>query len=160
MKWVYDDGGRTEAGFKGEAGDCVCRAISIVTEKPYKEVYDLINEFAKKERIGKRKMKKSSARTGVYKPTIRKVMTHLGYKWIPTMHIGSGCTVHLNADELPSGRIVVNVSHHTTAVIDGVIHDTYDPNDRGCWIDYVDGVPVPRENTDRCVYGYYIKEGA
>jgi hypothetical protein len=44
------------------------------------------------------------------------------------MQIGSGCTVHLRADELPSGRLVVSVSKHLTAVIDGVIHDAHDPS--------------------------------
>ena len=141
MKFVYNDGGRADAGFKGTTGDCVCRAISIATERPYKEVYDLINEFAKSERTGKRKRGKSNARTGVYKNTIRKVMEHYGWEWIPTMHIGSGCTVHLRDGELPNGRLVVNVSKHSVAVIDGVINDTYD---------------CSRDGT-RCVYGYYRK---
>ena len=26
--FVYDDGGRKDAGYKGDAGDCVCRAIA------------------------------------------------------------------------------------------------------------------------------------
>ena len=55
------------------------------------------------------------------------------------MQIGSGCTVHLRADELPPGRLVVSVSKHLTAVIDGVIHDTHDCSRRGT----------------RCVYGYW-----
>ena len=42
------------------------------------------------------------------------------------MSIGSGTKVHLRADELPSGRLLVKVSSHMTAVIDGVIHDTFD----------------------------------
>src|SRR5262245_46562233 len=29
--FVYDDGGRAAAGFKGKAGDCVCRAIALAT---------------------------------------------------------------------------------------------------------------------------------
>lgn len=141
MKFVYNDGGRADAGFKGDAGDCVCRAIAIATERPYREVYDLINTFAKSERTGKRKRGKSNARTGVYKNTIRKVMEHYGWEWIPTMHIGSGCTVHLRDGELPNGRLVVNVSKHSVAVIDGVINDTYDCSRGGT----------------RCVYGYYRK---
>jgi hypothetical protein len=28
MSWAYDDGGRKAAGFKGDAGDCVTRAIA------------------------------------------------------------------------------------------------------------------------------------
>lgn len=141
MEWVFDDGGRAEADFKGTTGDCVCRAIAIATQKPYKEVYDLINEYGKQERTGKRKRGKSSARNGVYKNTIKKVMEHYGWVWHPTMQIGQGCTVHLREDELPSGRLVVSVSRHEVAVIDGVIHDIYDPSREG----------------DRCVYGYYTK---
>lgn len=155
MEWVYDDGGRAEAGFKGSAGDCVCRAIAIATEVPYKEVYALINEFAKRERTGKRKAGKSSARNGVYKQTIAKVMKQLGWEWHPTMLIGQGCKVHLQADELPMGRLVVSVAKHCTAVIDGVIHDTFDPNDRGLWFDSYGNDITP----NRCVYGYFTKGG-
>ena len=141
MKWIYNDGGRAKAGFKGTTGDCVCRAIATATERPYREVYDLINQYGKAERTWKRKKGKSNARTGVYKGTIRKVMEHYGWKWVPTMQIGSGCRVHLREDELPAGRLVVNVSRHMTAVIDGVLNDTYD---------------CSRDGT-RCVYGYYTK---
>ena len=153
MEWVYDDGGRAEAGFKGKTGDCVCRAIAIATEKPYREVYDLINATAKTERTGSRKRGKSSARTGVYTSTIRKVMSQLGWEWHPTMGIGTGCRVHLNADELPNGRLVVNIAKHTVAVIDGVIHDIWDCSDRGCYCDEYGNTIT----TDRCVYGYYTR---
>ena len=108
MHWVFDDGGRAAAGFKGKTGDCVCRAIATATERPYKEVYDLINQFAKSERTGKRKTSKSNARTGVYTATIRKVMDFYGWEWVPTMKIGQGCKVHLNESELPDGRLVVS----------------------------------------------------
>ena len=141
MEFKYNDGGRAEAGFKGTTGDCVCRAIAIATERPYKEVYDLINKFAKNERTGKRKTGKSSARTGVYKGTIKKVMEYYGWTWVPTMLIGQGCTVHLRDGELPMGRLVVSVSKHETAVIDGVINDIYDCSRDG----------------SRCVYGYFHK---
>lgn len=66
-------------------------------------------------------------------------MEHLGWQWNPTMTIGSGCTIHLAEDELPKGRIVVSLSRHCAAVIDGVLHDTYDCSRDG----------------NRCVYGYY-----
>ena len=139
--FVYNDGGRNKAGFKGHTSDCVVRAISIVTGKNYTEVYNEINDIAKTERITKSKPTKSSARTGVHKATIRKYMAKIGWTWIPTMSIGSGCKVHLRGDELPSGKIMVNVSKHSVAVIDGVIHDTYDSSRGG----------------NRCVYGYFKK---
>jgi hypothetical protein len=141
MKFKYNDGGRAEAGFKGFTGDCVCRAIAIATERPYKEIYDLINEYGKKERVGKHQRSRSNARTGVYIKTIRKIMSDLGWEWVPTMIVGQGCKVHLADGELPMGRLVVSVSHHETCVIDGVINDTYDCSREG----------------SRCVYGYYRK---
>ena len=153
MEWIYDDGGRAEAGFKGKTGDCACRAISIATGNPYKEMYNLINEFAKHERTGKRKTGISNARTGVYMNTMKKIMKHLGWEWIPTMEIGKGCRVHLSADELPKGTIIVRLTKHYVAVIDGVIHDTYNSSDRGCIVDG-DGNDI---TTDRCVYGYFKK---
>ena len=55
LPFVHDDGGRAAAGFKGEARDCVTRAIAIATGLPYREVYDTINEVAEDERIGKRR---------------------------------------------------------------------------------------------------------
>ena len=153
MEWVYDDGGRADAGFKGKTDDCVCRAISIATERPYKEVYDMINEYGKKERLSKRRKSKSSARTGVYIKTTRKILEDIGWKWVPTMKVGQGCKVHLVENELPKGRIIASVSKHLVAIIDGVIHDTYNPSDRGTTIDQY-GNDI---TSDRCVYGYYVK---
>jgi hypothetical protein len=143
MNFVFNDGGRAAAGYKGLAGDCVTRSIAIVTGKPYQEVYDALNALAKSERTGKRKPDKSSSRSGVYKQTYRRYMDSLGWVWTPTMAIGSGCRVHLSASELPSGRLLVLVSQHLTAVLDGVMHDTHD---------------CSREGT-RCVYGYFSEPG-
>lgn len=139
MKYLYDDGGRKAAGFDGEARDCVTRAIAIATEQDYRVVYDVLNESGRHERIGKRKTKRSNSRTGVFKETYRPYLISLGWIWVPTMRIGSGCKVHLRDGELPMGRLIVIVSRHLVAVIDGVIRDTHDPS---------------REGT-RCVYGYF-----
>ena len=142
LKFQYHDGGRLQAGYKGQTRDCVARAIAIATELPYQQVYDMINEFALTEKTGKRKKGVSNARKGVYKDTTRKIMSSLGWEWIPTMQIGQGCKVHLRANELPSGRIIVKVSKHCVAVIDHTLYDTYDCTREG----------------DRCVYGYYQKK--
>lgn len=138
---IIDDGGRAAAGFKGEAGDCVCRAAAIATGLHYREVYDLIVDLAKTERRGRRKRGISHPRTGVYTPLVHKLLVgEYGFVWTPTMQIGSGCRVHVRADELPGeGRHVLNLSRHMTALIDGRIHDTHDPS---------------RDGT-RCVYGYW-----
>lgn len=95
------------------------------------------------ERRGKRKKGISSPRTGVYKSLMFRYMDVLGWKWVPTMKIGQGCRVHLREDELPKGRLIVTLSHHFAAVIDGVLHDLSDCS----------------RNGTRCVYGYWMKKG-
>ena len=143
MKFVYADGGRSKYFKAKRVGDCVVRAICNATGKDYKEVYNAINELSKSERKGKRKRGISNARTGVYKTTWKKYIEGvLGWKWHATMKIGSGCQVHLNANELPSGALIVNLSKHHTCVINGVLYDTYD---------------CSREE-NRCVYGYWSKD--
>jgi hypothetical protein len=142
VRFVYDDGGRAAAGYIGKAGDCVCRAVAIASGKPYTEVYAALSAGTGSQRASKHGGKKpASARNGINtgRKWFNDYMTGLGFTWVPTMQIGSGCTVHLRAEELPAGRLVVNVSKHYVAVIDGVVHDTYDPT----------------RNGGRCVYGYY-----
>lgn len=141
QKFIQNDGGRKDIGFKGSTGDCVTRAIAIATGKPYKEIYGSLNVLSESERIGKRKKSISNSRTGVYRTTYQKYLESQGWKWIPTMQIGQGCKVHLRSDELPKGSLIVKVSKHLTAMIDGVINDTHDCSRRGT----------------RCVYGYFIK---
>ena len=96
---------------QGHSGDSTCRAIAIATQMPYDYVYHLLNENAKHQRITKRQPSRGSARTGVYKATIRRIM----------------------------GRLVVSVSKHMVAVVDGVIIDTQDPSRGGTL----------------CIYGYW-----
>jgi hypothetical protein len=134
MSYIYNDGGREAAGYKGKTGDCVTRAIAIATGRPYQEVYNELFDLARE-----RKVKGASPRNGVPKKTIREYMARLGWKWTPTMQIGSGCNVHLRGDELPGGRLIVSVTRHLVAVIDGQLHDTFDASRGGT----------------RCVYGYW-----
>ncbi len=91
--WVYDDGGRAAAGFKGDAGHCVTRAIAIATGLPYREIYDTVNGYSQTERMAKRQRNRSAARTGVQKRTTRKILADLGWVWHPLTGIGTGCTV-------------------------------------------------------------------
>jgi hypothetical protein len=161
--FVYDDGGRAAAGRKGTAGDCVVRAIAIAAQLPYAQVYDdlfaSIRDHYGPPTIGparvrmtahrdgsvtrrtmrRRVINSRSPRNGVPKPVWFAYLRSLGWTWTPCMAIGAGCTVHLRADDLPAGRIIAQCSGHLVAVIDGVIHDTYDPS----------------RNGRRCVYGYW-----
>jgi len=139
IEFVYDDGGRADAGFRGSAGDCVTRAIAIASGRPYGEVYEALADGMARSRTRGRAAGKRSARNGVYRPVYDRYLRSIGAEWTPTMEIGSGTTVHLRADELPPGRLVVRLSRHLAAVIDGVLHDTGD---------------CSRDGT-RAVYGYW-----
>jgi hypothetical protein len=141
IEFEQDDGGRAAAGFLGDAGDCAVRAVAIAAQLPYRDVYDEINILAHRhERRDARKRGISSARTGVYRPTMQRLMQALDAIWVPTMFVGQGCKVHLRADELPAGRLVLSLSKHYAAVVNGVLHDTHD---------------CSRDGT-RCVYGFWL----
>jgi len=81
----------------------------------------------------------ASARNGINtgRKWFKDYMVELGFSWVPTIKIGQGCKIHLRDDELPSGRLVVLVSNHMTAVIDDVIHDTDDCSRDGTRCVYV-----------------------
>ncbi|WP_051979060.1 hypothetical protein [Edaphobacter aggregans] len=138
MNWIYDDGGRKAAGFKGSARDCVARSIAIASGRPYCEIYAALAKGAGSER----KSRGTSARNGIHvtRKWFKDYMRSIGFRWFPTMQIGSGCKVHLTDGELPMGRLVVAVSKHYTAVIDGVVYDNHDPH----------------RVSGRCVYGHWI----
>ena len=143
----FDDGGRRAAGFTGKnAGDCAARAIAIATGKPYREVYDELfrrgrafwaQVYVKPKKVARH----ASPRGGVVDDICRPYLEDLGWQWTPTLKAGASIEVHLRADELPGGRLVVRVPGHLVAVIDGVIHDTHDPSLNGT----------------RMVYGYWQK---
>lgn len=173
MKWEYDDGGRRAAGFKGDTGDCVVRAVAIATGLPYGEVYQGISRLQRTQRVTKHTRKGlRSVRNGTYtrRKWFKDYMARLGWVWTPTMAIGAGCTVHLHDGELPPGRLIVALSRHYTAVIDGVIRDTYDPQRSSHYVRSGGGGaggpselrPGEWRNSNgicgisrRCVYGYW-----
>lgn len=115
--WVYDDGGRAQAGylFQG-AGDCVTRAIAIATEMPYEIVVDIIDKASRARR--------GDSQSGVYDFATNGILTSLGWRRVTT-------NAHLNPDEFPPGRLILEVNRHLVALVNGVVHDTYDPSNHG-----------------------------
>jgi hypothetical protein len=129
IPYVRTDGGRS-LYFKGNAGDCVVRAIALAADLDYKDVYDRL-----KVKMGKGK----SPRNGVPRAIYHDFIIGLGFKWIPYTGIGTGCRVHLNQNELPTGTMICRLSKHLCCVKDHTIYDTFHPGD------------------GRCVYGVYLK---
>jgi len=141
LQFQPNDGGRASAGFKGAAGDCVCRAIAIASGCPYAEVYARLAAGNATQRRSKRmrKVGTRSARNGVYTRTkwFKDYMAELGAVWQPCCQIGLGAAP---LSSLPTqGRLVVSFQRHYAAMIDGVIHDTLDSS----------------YGRDRAVYGYW-----
>ena len=149
LSYVFDDGGRAAAGYKGRAGDCVARAIAISSDRPYSEVYAALAAGMGAQR----KSNGATARNGITTghKWFKNYMASIGFWWTPTMKVGEGCKTHLLKGELPPGRLVVAVSKHYTAVIDGVIHDTHDPTRATIWNE----AGKPPRMSHRCVYGYW-----
>jgi hypothetical protein len=167
VTFVRDDGGRSAAGFtnKATAGDCVPRAVAIASGRPYAEVYAALAEGNARQRLTKhsaRHARTAGARTashGIWtkRKWFKDYMVSIGFRWVPTMRIGQGCTVHLSAEELPAGRLVLSLSKHYTAMIDGIIRDAYDPR-RGSFTETKPDGSARTVAESRCVYGYWIKE--
>ena len=149
LELQINDGGRSAAGYKGKAGDCVVRSIAIVSGFPYQKIYDDLYKANKEFRTTSRtklakslKQKNDSPRLGTHRHVVKGYLKKLGWSWTPTMFIGKGCKVHLKKNELPSGTLIVSCSKHITVVKNGILHDTYDCS----------------RNGTRCVYGYWMKD--
>jgi len=146
-RWVKDDGGRrrsdiARSGSADGTGDCVARAIAIATRKPYREVHDALtvakvrDVAAGSDAWARRARRKGGVHAfhadhGVSDAVYGPYLEGLGWRFTSTKELPRGRGVHLRADELPGGRLIVRLPRHLSAVIDGVIHDTLDCSDEG-----------------------------
>jgi hypothetical protein len=105
----------------------------------YKALAKLNSE--QKPKNGKRRAKTASHGINTREKWFKDYMTSIGFEWVPTMKFGVGCNTHLVPSELPKEDLVVMVSRHATAIVNGVLHDTHEPSREG----------------NRCVYGYFRK---
>ena len=126
---AYNDGGRAAAGFKGRCGDCGVRAMAIALDLPYKAVYRELAQ-ANKDAGGKR-----SARDGMMKDVYAKVLTRHGWVWKSAPKFDGRKARY---SDLPPGRHIARMARHFAAVIDGVLHDSWD-------------------SRHKMVYGYWTK---
>ena len=117
MDFCLSDGGRKAAGYKTTkpySGDCVVRSISIVTQIPYKQVFTELSELA--------------LEMGGYpnwNPVWQKYLKTKGYfkNRCPRDHQGK--LIKLKNWEWYGSAVVLN-SGHLTAVVEGVLYDSWD----------------------------------
>jgi hypothetical protein len=136
LPFKYNDGGRKKAGFKGTTGDCVTRAIAIALKQPYAEVYEWVNvlcaySFTANKRRREEEDEPSYAHNGPYLMDIMPGLNNRGWRY----YVARGKEMTL--DQIPRGRIVARVKNkdmegfHLMAIVNGVIHDTFDWQTRG-----------------------------
>jgi len=116
MRFVKNDGGRLRAGWKGlRASDCVPRAIAIATHAPYRETRAALDALCKEMTGGLA----TTTNSGTPTPVSHSFLENRG--WVLVLTKGK------YLKDLPEiGKYVVCLSRHYVAVIDNVLHDTWD----------------------------------
>jgi hypothetical protein len=135
-EFVEDDGGRAAAGYGEPEGDCVARAIAIATSKPYAEVFEALKgahaRYVKRLRPGseahghEERRRTEPIHNGCSEKVSGPYLRSLGWQYTRVRE-----RVYFRAGALPSGRLIVDLNRHYVALIDGVIHDTYDSGGHG-----------------------------
>jgi hypothetical protein len=129
MSYVYNDGGRKQAGYKGLAGDCGARAIAIALDMDYQAAYNLLAQANKN--CGKSK----SARNGIDKDIYSDVLKSLGWFWVSAPKFDGR---RAKTADLPAGTYIARQAGHFVAVKDGIPQDTWN-------------------SSEKMVYGYWAK---
>lgn len=102
--------------------DCTVRAISLVTEKSWDQVFEELSDFAQKEAITFSEIE-----------FINEYLSNLYPRWCQDEKIN---TLEDFLDMKLKGRYLVTMSGHITCVIDGICYDTFDPSNRYIWCIY------------------------
>ena len=129
QNFIYNDGGRKAAGYKGLASDCGARAMSIALGMGYQAAYDHI-AHANQKHHGKK-----SARNGVDKYIYANVLSVFNWVWKPAPKFEGR---KARCSDMPPGTVIARQAGHFVAVVNGVPQDTWD-----C--------------SDKMVYGYWVK---
>ena len=131
MAYIFNDGGRAAAGFKGTAGDCAARAMAIALGIDYKAAYQELAQANKDMGFPK------SVRNGIMKNTYDMVLARHGWVWHSAPKFDGR---KARCSDMPAGSVIARQARHFVAVIEGEANDMFD-----C--------------THRMVYGYWAKSG-
>jgi len=130
MTYRYNDGGRSEAGFKGES-DCGIRAVSIACDMTYKAARKLLQEHARKGKQGN-----GTISAGIYREDMDAALSSIGWVWVSAPKLtGRKARYH----DLPATGIhIARMAKHYAAVVHGDLYDAWN-------------------SSEKMVYGYWTK---
>lgn len=103
-----------------DISDCVLRAISVLTNRSWREVNNELSYLASER--------------GLMFGDVRFVEDYLDERYPRCRHYSK--TVGEFAEEHPRGKYAVTMNNHISAIIDGDVIDTFDCSRkilRGCW---------------------------
>ena len=144
--FVYDDGGRKAAGYKGRTGDCVTRATAILSGTDYRTVYRMAADLNSKG-YGIR-----TARNGINKTDYETMFAQLG---ITKIKLTRGPKPTYSEAYQAYGDCVVTTSKHIAALVNGSLHDTHD----GRLYDWPTSLTLNRDDDHNGRYYYYPSHG-
>lgn len=127
MAFIFNDGGRKAAGYKGVAGDCGARALAIALDIDYQMAYKIIANTNSDFGYSK------SARNGIHKTVYDWLLKDFGFKWHSAPKF-DGRKAYCK--DMPKGIVIARQAKHFVAVINGIPHDTWDSSNKmiyGYW---------------------------
>jgi hypothetical protein len=125
FRFCYDDGGRQKYGVEHQTGDCGVRAVAIATGRDYEVVRTGFQELLASRR-GQTAKKPESVKTGLKRTTVGK---YLGSDWEYISHYRMSPMPRFVASQVPTeGTVILVLRNHFCPVIDGEIHDLFDPS--------------------------------
>lgn len=127
--YVHDDGGRSEAGFKGDTGDCAVRAIAILTRTPYPDVYQRMAACMKRAGYGASgNAYRQRPRQGL-KPAIsaRDLQNLVKASYgLSRVKLPRGPRPTYSEAWARHGDCLVGTAKHVCTIVDGDLRDTFD----------------------------------
>lgn len=100
--------------YGNDISDCVIRSLSVLTNRSWREVYNELTDLA--------------GDVGLMFDRVEFVEDYLDDRYDRQCHYSK--TIGEFAREYPYGRYAVTMNGHITAIIDGVIIDTFNPSNR------------------------------
>ena len=94
--------------------DCVVRAISVLTNRNWYDVYDELSDLASDK--------------GLMFDSVEFVEDYLDKRYPRECHYAK--TVGEFANEFPYGKYAVTMNGHITAILNGTIKDTFNPSNK------------------------------